>query len=97
MPWHEADFLFLSIFNFTFAGLAQTTTMHEIVVDLVTGAEDVTEASERAHTPSEESPGWLGRPSTAGHMHSRFDLIPAQSFNDGSQSTDSDDPEKRTK
>ncbi|KAI0265741.1 hypothetical protein BGY98DRAFT_1034294, partial [Russula aff. rugulosa BPL654] len=59
MRWHKAVFLFLSIVNFTFAGLAQTPTMHEIRVDLVT------EASERGHTQSEELLEWLGRPSTA--------------------------------
>jgi hypothetical protein len=70
-------FLFLSIANFTFAGVANTPTMHEMRVDLVTPAEDVTEASERGHTQSEELPEWLGRPSTAGHLHSRLDP-PAQ-------------------
>ncbi len=74
-------FLFLSIVNFTFAGVAQTPTMDETPVDLVTGAEDVTEALEREHTQSGVLPELLGRPSTAGHLQSRFDLIPAQSFN----------------
>ena len=76
-------FLFLSFANFTFAGVAQISMMHETGVDSVTGAEDVTEASERRHTQSKELPEWMGRPSpsTAGHLHSRFDLIPAQSFN----------------
>ena len=69
-------FLFLSIVNFTFAGVAQAPAMHETRVDLVTGASDVTEASERGHTQSEELPELLGRPSTAGHLHSRLDPIP---------------------
>ena len=75
--------LFLSIVDFTFAGVAQTPMMDEMPVDLVTGAEDMTEASERGHTQSEVLPELLGRPSmsTAGNLHSRFDLIPAQSFN----------------
>jgi len=85
-------FLFLSIVNFTFAGVApqQTPTMHEMRVDLVTGAEDVTEAP---HTQSGELlPELLGiRPSTAGHLQSRIDLIPAASFNHGS--IDLSDPE----
>ncbi|KAN0105205.1 hypothetical protein V8E52_011278 [Russula decolorans] len=68
-------FLFLSIVNFTFAGVAQTPMMHEMHVDLATTAEDVTEASEREHTQSEELPEWLGRPSTAGHLHSRLDPV----------------------
>jgi hypothetical protein len=66
-------FLFLSIVNFAFAGVARTRTMHETRVNLATGAEDVTEASERGHTQSEELREWLGRPSTAGHLHSRLD------------------------
>jgi len=73
-------FLFLSIVNFTFAGLAQAPAMHETSVDLVTGVEDVTEASERGYTQSEELPDWLGRPSTAGHLDSR-DIIGPTSFN----------------
>jgi len=77
--------LFLSIVKFTFAGVAQTPTVQEVCVDLVTGAE------ERGHTQS-ELPEWLGRPSTAGHLHSRFDIISSQSFNHGS--TVPDDPEK---
>jgi hypothetical protein len=72
-------FLFLSIFNFAFAGLAQTPTMHEMRVDLETRAEDVTEASERGHTQSEELPEWSGSPSMAGHLHSRLDTPSAQS------------------
>jgi len=64
-------FLFLSIVNFTFAGVAQTPTMHEMRVDLVTRAEDVTETSERGTILSEELPELLGRPSTVGHLHSR--------------------------
>jgi len=75
-------FLFLSIINFTFAGVAQTPTMDdETRVDLVTGAEDVTEASERGHTQSWALPELLGRPSTAGHLQSRIDPIPAESSN----------------
>lgn len=54
--------LFLSIVNVTFTGLAQTPAVYEISPDLVTGLEDVTEASERGHTQSEELPEWLGRP-----------------------------------
>jgi hypothetical protein len=73
-------FLFLSILNFTFAGLPQTPTVDEMCDDLVTGAEDMMEASERGHTQSEELPESLGRPSTAEHLQSRFDIIPAQSF-----------------
>jgi hypothetical protein len=83
-------FLFLSIFNFAFAGLAQTPTMHEMRVDLVTRAEDVTEASERGHTQSEELPEWSGSPSTAGHLHSRRDIPAAQSA-----TTSAEDPEKK--
>jgi hypothetical protein len=87
MRRHEAlarIFLLLSIINFTFAGVARTPTMHEMRVDLVTGAEDVTEASERGHTQSEELPELLSRPSTAGHLHSRLDPIP-----------DAEDPETK--
>ena len=87
MRRHEAlarIFLLLSIINFTFAGVARTPAMHEMRVDLVTGAEDVTEASERGHTQSEELPEFLGRPSTAGHLHSRLDPIP-----------DAEDPETK--
>lgn len=75
-------FLFLSIFNFTFAGvaLAQTPTMHKMRVDLVTEAEGVTGSSERGHTQSEGMPEWVGGPSTAGHLQSRFDMAAAQSF-----------------
>ncbi|KAF8493951.1 hypothetical protein F5888DRAFT_700631 [Russula emetica] len=68
-------FLFLSIVNFTFAGVAQARTMHEMRIDLMTGAEDVTEALERGHTQPEELPEWSGRPSTAGHLHSRMDPL----------------------
>ena len=74
MHWHKAVtriFLFLSIINFTFAGIAQTPTMHEMRIDLVTGVEDVTEVSERGQMQSEELPELLGRPLTAGHLHSR--------------------------
>jgi hypothetical protein len=53
--------------------------MCELRDDLVTGAEDVTEALERGNTQSEEFPEWLGRPSTVGYLHSRFDLLPADS------------------
>ena len=76
MRWHKVVariFLFLSIVNFTSASVALTPTMHEMRVDSVTAAEDVTEASERGHTQSEELPEWLGRPSTVGHLHSRLD------------------------
>jgi hypothetical protein len=73
--------LFLSIVNFTFAGVAHTPTMHETPIDLVTGAEDVTEASERVHAQSGELPELLGRSSTAGHLHTRVDIFPAGSFN----------------
>ena len=73
-------FLFLSIVNFTFAGVVRTRTMDETRVDLATGAEDVTEAPERAHTQSEELSELLGSPSTVEHLQSRFDIIPAQSF-----------------
>ncbi|KAF8493952.1 hypothetical protein F5888DRAFT_1720859 [Russula emetica] len=79
MRLHEAVtriFFFLFIINFTFAGVVQTPEMHEMHVDLVTGAEDVTEASERGHTQLEELPEWSERPSTAGHLHSRVDPIP---------------------
>ncbi|KAF8493950.1 hypothetical protein F5888DRAFT_1720839 [Russula emetica] len=70
-------FLFLSIVNFTFAvGVVQTRTMHEMRVDLMTGAEDVTEASEKGNSESEELPEWSERPSTAGHLHSRLDPLP---------------------
>jgi hypothetical protein len=64
-------FLLISIATFMFAGLAQTLTTDEMRVDLVTGAEGVAEAL----------PEWRGRPSTAGHLHSRFDMAAAQSFN----------------
>jgi hypothetical protein len=75
--------LFLSIVNFTFAGVVQTpAAINEMRVDLVTGAEGVTEASERGHTQSEELPEWLGGPSTAGHLQSRFDVASAQSLNE---------------
>lgn len=67
-------FLYLSIVNFTFASVAQTRTMDEMRIDLVTEAEDMTEASKAL-------PKWLGRSSTAGHLHSRFDMAAAQSFN----------------
>jgi hypothetical protein len=85
-------FLFLSIVSFAFAGFApqQTPPMHEMRVDLVTGAEDVTGAG---HTRSGELPELLGRPSTAGHLQSRIDLIPAASFKQGS--IDLDDPENK--
>jgi hypothetical protein len=77
---HEAvarAFLFLSIVNFTFAaGVVQTRTMHEMRVDLMTGAGDVTEASEKGHSQSEELFEWSERPSTAGHLHSRLDPLP---------------------
>jgi hypothetical protein len=86
-------FLLLSIVNFALAGVAQIPTTHETRVDLVTGAEDVTEASEREHTQSGVLLELLGRPSTAGHLQSRFDLIPARSFNTESLSIDSEDPE----
>ena len=86
-------FLLLSIVNLTFAGAAKTPTMHETHVDLVTGVDDVTEASEREHTQSRVLPELLGRPSTAAHLQSRFDLIPARSFNTESLSIDSEDPE----
>lgn len=69
---------FLSIVNFTFADLAQTPKMlHKIRVDSVTGAD----ASEGGHAHSGELPEWLGRPQTAGHSHSRFDIPGVQSFN----------------
>jgi hypothetical protein len=86
---------FLSIVNFAFAGVAQTPAMHEMRVDLVTRAEDVTEASERGHTQSEELPEWSGRPSTEGHLHSRRDIFPANSFNTKTLFTDPDDPEAK--
>jgi len=58
-------FLVLSVVNFTFAGLVQTRTMHEVRADLVTGAEGVTQgASEKPHTPSEELSKLLERRST---------------------------------
>ena len=66
-------FLFLSIVKFTFASVAQTRTMDGMRIDSVTGAEDMTEVSEAL-------PEWLGRSSTAGHLHSRFDMAAAQSF-----------------
>ncbi|KAF8493956.1 hypothetical protein F5888DRAFT_1720879 [Russula emetica] len=88
-------FLFLSIVNFAFAGVAQTPAMHEMRVDLVTGAEDVAEVSERGHTQSEELPEWSGRPSTEGHLHSRRDIFPASSFKEGTLFTDPDDPEAK--
>jgi len=75
-------FLFLSIANFTFADLAQAPAMHETSVNLATGVEYVTEASERGYTQSKELPDWLGRPSTAGHLDSR-DIIGPTSFNKG--------------
>ena len=85
-------FLFLSIVNFTLAGAAQTPTMHEMRVDLVAVAEDVAEASDTGHTQLEELPERSGRPSTAGHLHSRFDMAAAaQSFN---ERADPEDPEK---
>ena len=62
-------FLFLSIVNFTFAGVAQTSTTHEMRVDLVTGAEDT-----KGHTQS-ELPEWLGTLTTR-HLHSRLDPEP---------------------
>ena len=93
-------FLFLTIANFTFAGLAQTPTMNETRFDLVTGgAEGVAEAAPemghmtRSEEEEEEPSEMLGRTSRAGHLQSRFDLIPAQSFNTGSLSTDPEDPE----
>jgi len=63
----------------------------------VTGAEDVTKASERRHTQSGDLPELLGRPSTAWHLQLRFNIIPAhcQSFNTGSLSSDPDNPEGR--
>jgi hypothetical protein len=39
---------------------------------------------------------WLGRPSTAEHLHSRFDMVSAQSFNEGSLSADPEDPENKS-
>jgi hypothetical protein len=69
-------FLFLSFVNFTFAELAQTPTVHEVRVDLVTGAEDAAGVSETGHTQSEEFPELLGRPSTAGPLHTRVDIMP---------------------
>jgi hypothetical protein len=83
--------LFLSIFNFTFAGVTQTPTMDEMRVDLVTGAEDVTVASERGHTRSEELSEQLRNPSMAGHLHSRLDILPAAQ----SATTSSVDLEKK--
>jgi hypothetical protein len=88
-------FLFLSIVNFTFAGIAQTPKMHEMRVDLVTGAQDVAEALSEGHAQSaaEETPELLkSATSTAGTLQSRFDLIPAQSFSTRSIMTD--DPAK---
>jgi hypothetical protein len=84
MRLHEAFtriFLFLSIANFTFAGIAQTLTTHEMRIDLATGAEDVTEASEGGHSRSETLPEWSGT-STAGHLQSRFDMASVQSLNE---------------
>jgi hypothetical protein len=49
--------------------------MHEMRVDLVAGAEDMTEASERGHTQLEELPEWLVGPSTTGPLHSRVDPV----------------------
>lgn len=48
-----------------------------MLVNLVTRAadSDVTEASEREYTRSEESPERLGRLSTTGNLHSRVDPI----------------------
>jgi hypothetical protein len=92
---HEAVariLLFLSIVNFTFAGVAQTPMMHEMRVDSVTGAEDVTEASERGHTQSEELPEWLVGPSTTGPLHSRVDPIPVI---DGALPTEPEDPDSK--
>jgi hypothetical protein len=78
----------LFIANFTFTGAAQTLTTHEMRVDLAAEAEGVTEASERGHTQSEELPEWSGRPSTAGHLHSRFDIALAQSLNERADPVD---------
>ena len=79
-------FLFLSIVNFTFAGVARTPTMDEMHVDLMTGAE------ERGHTQSEELPEWLGRPSTTVPLRSRLDPIP---LDHGTLSTDPEDLEAK--
>jgi hypothetical protein len=68
-------FLFLSIISFTFAGIAQTPTMDAMHVNLVTGAKEVTESTERGYTQSEELPERLGRLSTTGNLHARLDLI----------------------
>jgi len=91
-------FLFLSIVSFAFAGFApqRTPPMHEMRVDLVTAVEDatVTEAPERGHAQSGELPELLGRPSTAGHLQSRIDIIPAASFSNHA-SIDLDDLESK--
>ena len=79
-------FLFLSIVNFTFAGVAPTRTIDEMHVDLMT------EAEERGHTQSEELPEWLGRPSTTVPLRSRLDPIPVP---DGTPSTDPADPDEK--
>ena len=73
---------FLFIANFTFTGVAQTLTTHRMRVDLAAEAEGVTETSERGHTQSEELSEWSGRPSTAGHLHSRSDIASSQSLNE---------------
>lgn len=79
---------FFFIANLTLTGVAQTPTTHGMRVDLAAEAEGVTEASERGHTQSGESPEWSGRPSTAGHLHSRFDIASAQSLNERADPVD---------
>ena len=79
MHWHKVVarfFLLLAIANFTFAGQAQKLKMHEMRVDLVTGAEkNVMQASEMGHTQSEELLRLFGRASTAGHLQSRVEPL----------------------
>ena len=63
-------FLILSIVNFTSVGLAQTLTMHEVRVDLVTGVEDVAGVSGTGHTQSELPEPLVGSQPMAGHTQS---------------------------
>ena len=76
-------FLLLTIASFTFAGHVQALKMHKMRVDLVTEAKNVMQGSEMRHTQLEELLELLGRASTAGHLHSRVDPIPAQASNTG--------------
>jgi hypothetical protein len=69
-------FLLLSIFNYTFMVVAKKPARHEMRVNVMTEARDVTETSDSGHTQSEELPKRSGRPPTAGHLYSRLDPLP---------------------